>query len=96
MAELFATIDERAAAAQAAHQYAWRRQRQADLANDPITAAFFADTCAACLAELEDCAQALRAGVDADLAAFGAPAANDGIQRGNTDLPALSGHASLR
>ena len=79
MTELHATVDERAAAAMAAHTYAWRRQRQAAYAHDPVTARFWADTCAACLAEHAH-----------------APPPNDGIQRGNTDLPALSGHVYLR
>lgn len=92
MSELTATIDERAAAAQRAHEYAWRRQRQADLANDPITAGFWADTSNACLEELEELAAARRAGLDP----LPAPMPEDGIQRNNTDLPALSGHASLR
>ena len=95
MSELTATIDERAAAAQAAHTYAWRRQRQADLANDPISAAFWADTCSACLEEIDDLIAAARAGVDTVMRATQQPPANDGIQRGNSDLPALSGHASL-
>lgn len=92
MSELTATVDERAKAAQAAHELAWRRQRQADLANDPITSGFWADTCSACLEELEELAAARRAGLDP----LPAPEIDDGIQRGNSDLPALSGHASLR
>ena len=61
MTELHATVDERAAAAMAAHTYAWRRQRQAAYAHDPVTARFWADTCAACLAELDELAAAGRA-----------------------------------
>ena len=93
MTELHATVDERAAAAMAAHTYAWRRQRQAAYAHDPVAARFWADTCAACLEELGELAAAGRAGLDARAHA---PPPNDGIQRGNTDLPALSGHVYLR
>ena len=93
MTELHATVDERAAAAMAAHTYAWRRQRQAAFASDPVAARFWADTCAACLEELGELAAAGRAGLDARAHA---PPPNDGIQRGNTDLPALSGHVYLR
>ena len=93
MTELHATVDERAAAAMASHTYAWRRQRQATFASDPVAARFWADTCAACLAELDELAAAGRAGLDARAHA---PPPNDGIQRGNTDLPALSVHAFLR
>ena len=93
MTELHATVDERASAAMDAHTYAWRRQRQAAYAHDPVTARFWADTCAACLAELDELAAAGRAGLDAHAPA---PPPTDGIQRGNTDLPALSGHAYLR
>ena len=93
MTELHATVDERASAAMDAHTYAWRRQRQAAYAHDPVTARFWADTCSACLAELDELAAAGRAGLDAHAHA---PPPNDGIQRGNTDLPALSGHVYLR
>ena len=93
MTELHATVDERAAAAMTAHTYAWRRQRQAAYAHDPVTARFWADTCAACLAELDELAAAGRAGLDAHAHA---PPPSDGIQRGNADLPALSVHAFLR
>lgn len=94
MTELHATVDERAAAAMAAHTYAWRRQRQADAAHDPITARFWDDTCHACLEELDELAAAGRAGLDP--APPPAPPPADGIKRGNTDLPERSGHASLR
>ena len=93
MTELHATVDERAAAAMASHTYALRRQRQATFASDPVAARFWADTCAACLEELGELAAAGRAGLDARAHA---PPPNDGIQRGNTDLPALSGHVYLR
>ena len=93
MTELHATVAERASAAMDAHTYAWRRQRQAAYAHDPVTARFWADTCAACLAELDELAAAGRAGLDADASP---PPPNDGIHRGNTDLPALSVHSFLR
>ena len=93
MTELHATVDERAAAAMASHTYAWRRQRQATFASDPVAARFWSDTCDACLAELDELAAAGRAGLDANAHA---PPPNDGIQRGNADLPALSVHAFLR
>lgn len=86
MTELFATIDERAAAAQEAHTRAWRAQRQAMFAKDHECAAFWADTCTACLRELEECAWALRSGVDHPHAALAEPAANDDIQRGNAGI----------
>ena len=65
----------------------------AETTHDPVTARFWADTCAACLAELDELAAAGRAGLDAHAHA---PPPNDGIQRGNSDLPALSGHVYLR
>lgn len=88
MSELTATIDERAAAAQAAHEYAWRRQRQADRANDPISAGFWADTCTACLRELEDLVAARRAGLDP----LPESELDDGIQRSNADLSSESAY----
>ncbi|MBD9368826.1 hypothetical protein [Xanthomonas sp. XNM01] len=72
------TIERRAAAAFAAHAHAWRMQRAADQAGDPADAARWAQTRAACSAELEDLRAAQAAGVDA------APA--DGILRGNADI----------
>lgn len=96
MTELTATVQERATAAQHAHEYSRRRQLQAQFARDPIQAAFWADIGDACLAELEECACAARAGLDLDRVRIEEPPAHDGIFRGNTDLPALSGHAYLR
>ena len=93
MTELHATVDDRSAAAMSAHTYAWRRQRQATFARDPVAARFWSDTCDACLAELDELAAAGRAGLDVNASP---PPPNDGIHRGNADLPALSVHAFLR
>ena len=101
------TTTDRAQAAAAAHTLAYAAQRQAIAQRNPVLAAFWAGTCDACLAELEECAAALRAEADADpeadgcncascLAELDPPPAADLIQRGNADLPPLSGHASLR
>lgn len=88
MSELYATPLERAAAAQAAHTLAWRRQRIADLAGLPIEAALWRGICTACIDEMGDCVVVLRATGETP-ASEPAPA-NDGILRGNADLASES------
>lgn len=86
MSELTATIHERAAAAQAAHAYAWTMQRRADRDGDWNMAAFWSDTCDACNEELAEAAIVMRAGLDAEPA----PQPDDGILRGNADVASVS------
>lgn len=85
MSELYATPLERADAAQAAHTLAWRRQRLADLAGLPIEAALWRSISEACIEEMGDCVRVLRA-IGDTAPQTEAPAANDGILRGNADL----------
>lgn len=85
MSELEATPLERATAAQMAHELAWRRQRLADLAGLPIEAAMWNSIKQACIEEMGDCVVAIRAVNEAEQV-HEAPAANDGILRGNADL----------
>lgn len=88
MSELTATVDERAAAAQAAHEYAWKMQRQADREGRWIDAAFWAETCESCLEELTEDVAAMRAGVDRQH--WGAH--GDDILRANADLASESAY----
>lgn len=84
MSEIENEILARAAAAQAAHTMAWRKQRLADMGRLQPEAAFWGDICTACNDEMADCVCALRALRSA--AAVDQAPANDGILRGNADL----------
>jgi len=85
MSELEATPLERGHVAQQAHEMALHRERLATLAGRPIEAALWHSIRRACVDELCECIVMLRALKDS-AAAVAAPAANDGILRGNADL----------